>query len=76
MAILRIDQTSTSPAIFDVRESDEFSRSVYMKITRESESGEVRGCNEVFMNATQLELLGKFLIRQADEIRTAQAVRK
>jgi hypothetical protein len=76
MATLRIDQTSTSPTEVNIRESDEYTGSVYMNITHEFLPGEFRGCNEVFMNPSQLESLGKFLIRQADEIRTAQIVRK
>jgi hypothetical protein len=58
-----------------VRESDEYTESVYVRLDRLFPK-ERRGCNEMFLTPSDLEFLGRFLVRQADEIRTAQEFRK
>lgn len=58
-----------------VRESDTYTEDVFVKFEHYISPENIRGVNEMFMTPLQLELLGKFLIRQADEIRTDQAVR-
>ena len=75
MATLRFDSEALASSGVSVRESDIYSGFVYMKLSHENTTGEVRGCNEVFMTPEQLDLLGRFLIRQAEEIHTAQAMR-
>jgi hypothetical protein len=59
-----------------VRESDAYSESVYLRFEHCISPENISGMSEVFMTPLQLEMLGKFLIRRADEIRTEQAVRK
>ena len=61
---------------FEVRESDQYSGMVYMKITRDTKDG-ADPIGEIFLdNATQLDILGSFLIAQAANIRNTQAHRK
>lgn len=57
-----------------VRESDEYTEAVYVKFERHFHD-RLSGCNEFFLTPIQLEQLGRFLIRQADDIRTAQDMR-
>jgi hypothetical protein len=38
--------------------------------------GNVRRTDEVFLTPIRLELLGRFLIRKADELKTAHAMRE
>ena len=72
----RIDSNDTFSTEVTVRESDKYSRDVYIKIERHYVPEEIRGTNEVFMTVTQLEQLGRFLVKQADAIRTEQAMRE
>lgn len=76
MATLRIDSNESFETKVIVRESDEYSEQVYLRLERHYIPEEIRGVNEMFLSPTQLEFLGRFLVRQADEIRTAQAQRK
>lgn len=75
MASLKIDVDSTFDVDVTVRESDKYSKLVLVKLEKNFAPESVHACNELFLTPTQLELLGRFLVRQADEIRTAQAVR-
>jgi hypothetical protein len=75
MTTLRVNSDALNPVEVTVRESDAITKSVFIEITRRSESEGYRACNEMFVTPEQLDLLGRFLIRQADEIRTAQAMR-
>lgn len=75
MAVYRIEQAGSLVTDISVRESDEYSEMVYMNIERHIVPENVRGTNEVYMTPVQLEQLGRFLMKQAEEIRTAQAVR-
>jgi len=59
-----------------VRESDMYTKAAYLKFERNYRPDSIHGCDEMFLTPTQLELIGRFLIRQADEIRTAQAFRE
>lgn len=72
MAQLRIDANETFTIDATVRESDEYSKAVYVRFDRHYIPEDIRGCNEFFLSPVQLEQLGRFLVRQADEIRTAQ----
>lgn len=57
---------------FEVRESDEYSGMIFLKITRDQEP-----IGEVFIeNATQLDILSSFLSRQSTEIRFVQQQRR
>jgi len=75
MALLKLETGSTFDIDVTVRESDEYSKSVFVKFERNYRPDSIHSCNDMFLSPVQLELLGKFLVRQADEIRTAQAVR-
>lgn len=73
MAVYRIEQAGSLVTDISVRESDTYSGMVYINIERHIVPENVRGTNEVYMTTVQLEQLGRFLMKQADEIRTAQA---
>lgn len=75
MAQLRINANDTFTIDVTVRESDEYTESVYVRIDRHMVPEEIRGCNEMFLTPSQIDQLGRFLIRQADEIQTAQVHR-
>jgi hypothetical protein len=76
MAVHTIEQAGSLVTNVTVRESDEYTSQVYMRFDRHIVPENVRGTNEMFMTATQLEALGRFLVKQADEIRTAQSFRE
>jgi hypothetical protein len=75
MAQLRINSNEAFTIDATVRESDEYTQAVYVRFDRHYIPEGVHGCNEFFLTPTQLEQLGRFLVRQADEIRTAQQYR-
>lgn len=76
MAQLRINANSTFTIDVTVRESDEYTESVYVRIDRHMVPEEIRGCNEMFLTPNQVELLGRFFMRQAEEIRMNQLMRQ
>ena len=53
----------------EARKSDDYSDSVFVKLTRNYKNGTVMPCNDMFLTPTQLELLGRYFIRAAEEIR-------
>lgn len=55
----------------EARKSDDYSDNVFIKLTRNYKNGTVMPCGDMFLTPTQLELLGKYFIRQADEVRLA-----
>jgi hypothetical protein len=59
-----------------VRESDEYTKAAYLKLELNYGPENRVGTHELFLTPIQLELMGRFLVRQADEIRTAQAYRE
>ena len=76
MTSLRIDSNESFSTEVTVRESDKYSQAAYVKFERHYIPEEVRGVNEMFMTPNELETLGRFLCRQADEIRRQQNERK
>jgi len=76
MATMQLHTNPNFSLDVTVRESDKYSEAVYLKFEHYISPENIRGVNQMFMTPTQLELIGRFLIRQADEIRTEQAVRK
>ena len=72
MAQLRINVNPTFTLDVTVRESDEYTNSAYLKFEHHMISEEIQGCNEMFITPEHLELIARFLQRQADEIRSAQ----
>jgi hypothetical protein len=75
MASLKIDVDSTFDVDVTVRESDKYSKLVFVKFEKNFAPENMHSCSEMFLTPMQLELLGRFLIRQADEIHTAQEIR-
>lgn len=57
-----------------VSESDQFSKNVCVKFARTSDNDVYNLC-ELYLTPSQLNQLGRFLLKQADEISTAQSVR-
>ena len=76
MAQLRINSNDAFTIDATVRESDEYTESVYVRFDRHYVTEHIRGEHEFFLTPVQLEQLGRFLLRQADEIRTTQEYRK
>lgn len=76
MTTFRIDSNDTFSTEVTVRESDKYSRAVYMRIDRHYIPEEIRGCNEVFLSVDELENLGKFLLQEAKFIRAEQKSEK
>jgi len=76
MATLRLDSNEAMITEVSVNESDAYTRYVYVKFTRDIIPEGIRGCNEMFLTPGQLDLLGRFLVRQAEEIRVAQLHRE
>ena len=75
MSILNLDTAPNCVVAVTVRESDNYTEKVYVSFERHMFQTSTKGCDEMFITPGQLELMGKFLIRQADEIRTAQSQR-
>ena len=59
-----------------VSESNKYDDAVQVKFAHNFGFGKVHRTDEVFLTPIQLELFGRFLIRQADELRTAQAFKE
>ena len=76
MATLRLDGIGNLKTDVFVSESDEYSGLTFLKFTRQIGDYDVHRCDEVFMTTSQLDLLGRFLIRQAAEIRQSQEYRE
>jgi hypothetical protein len=76
MSKLVIESNSMFHTEVIARESDEHSELAYLHLER-IYTGKTSGeAYDLFMTPTQLETLGRFLIRQADKISTEQANRK
>lgn len=76
MAKLRINGTGSLVTEVTVRESDIYSGFAYIKFDKSIVPENIRGCSEMFITPEQLELLGKFFIRQAEEIRQEKLSRE
>ena len=74
MTTLRIDSNESFSTEVTVRESDPYTKAVFVRFERHYIPEEIRGCSEMFMSPTELETLGRFLVTQADKIRTQQAL--
>lgn len=55
--------------------NDGYLDAVQVKFENNFGDGKVHGTDELFLTPNHMELLGKFLIRQADELRTARAMK-
>ena len=76
MSQLRIDANEMFTIDITVRESDEYTERAFVRFERNYIPESRQGCDEMFLTLDQLEGLGRFLCRQADEIRWAQNNRK
>lgn len=76
MAILEQHIHPNFVTTVEVRESDEYTQQVLVKITKQYKDGDIKSSGEMFLSPIQLENLGRFLVRQAEEIKTAQASRE
>lgn len=59
-----------------VRESDKHSKLTHLTFTSVSNAEEPRRCDEMFLTPIQMELIGRFLLREADYINVLQANRE
>lgn len=75
MSTLQLYTSKQAAVNAEVRESDKYSESIFVKFTRTQSPDDNSGCSEMFLTPSQLENLGRFLVKQADEIRTAQQIR-
>lgn len=55
-----------------VTDDDGYSDAVQVKFEHNFGHGKVHGTNNVFLSPNHMELLGSFLIRQADDLRNAR----
>ena len=76
MATLKLDIDSTFDVDVTVRESDKYSQLAFVKFEKNFHPEGIHACNELFLTPTQLDLLGRFFIRQADEMQSIQSLRK
>ncbi len=73
MTTLQINDNPTFISTVTVRESDKYTKDVYVKFERHDVPEEIRGCNEMFISPDELETLGNFLVIKAQEIRNQQS---
>lgn len=76
MSTLNLDTAPNCVVEITVRESDPFTEKAYVSFDRHMFQTSSKGCDEMFLTPSQLDLLGRYLIRQAEEIRQAQEIRK
>lgn len=69
MTILRIKPDNTFEINVTIDLPDEFSKKIHVKFEHHLIPEDYRGCNELFLTVDELDKLGRFLLRQADEIR-------
>ena len=71
MAKLVIDSNPTFTTDVEVRESDKFTESVFVSLKRNFGTTEI-AAGELFLTPSQLDQIGRFFVRQAEEIRQSQ----
>lgn len=76
MSQLRIKTNEMFTLDVTVRESDEHTQDVFVKIERHYRPDSIHGCDEFMMTPAQLEQLGRFFIEQAEHIRIEQSFRE
>jgi len=75
-ATMIIKANDTFTVDVTVSDSNAYDEAVQVKFQHNFGHGKVHRTDEIFLTPIQLELLGRFLIRQADELRTAQSFRE
>lgn len=76
MSTIRISSNETFFTDVSVRESDKYTESVLVRFDRNHIPSQPAEYNEMFLTPLELEALGKFFISCAEEIKTAQTLRK
>ena len=72
MATLILQANKTFTIDVFVSEDNGYTDSVLVKIEQNFGNNEVNRTTEVFLTPNHMELLGRFLIRQADELRNSR----
>jgi hypothetical protein len=75
MSTLVIPANSMFTIDVTARKSDEYSDAAYLKFERKYNPDSPQRCNEMFLTTTQMDQLGRFLVRQAEEIRMNNVVK-
>ena len=75
MTKLTFGDDTTFDLEISVSESDSYSKLIRVQIDKNHGVGKIHGSSEMFLTADQLETLGRFLIRQADDVRSSQEIR-
>lgn len=58
-----------------VGNDDGYTDNILLRFEHNHGEGRVHGADEVYLTPKQLEFVGRFLVRQADELQTARAVK-
>lgn len=72
MAEMRLKTNNTFSTVITVRESDQYSKQVYLKLEADVPDVGLRSCTEHFMNHEELFELGSFLVAQSSKIKHRQ----
>lgn len=72
MTTLQIKPNNDFEINITVKESDEYSKKILVRFDSHLMPEDLRGCNEMFLTVDELEKIGRFLLRQSDEIRAIQ----
>ncbi len=72
MATLNLKSNESFSVDVTVVESDKYTQDALVRIQRNYTDEDIVGYNELFMSPSQLAKLGRFLIKQAEEIEEAQ----
>lgn len=75
MATLQIEANNSFSIDVSARESDEYTRSVYLKFQLNYGPENVTGTHEMFMSTDELRTLGHFLVNEAKMIEMDQKFR-
>lgn len=75
-ATMIINPNAMSTIDVTVGDANKYDNAVQIKIARNFGNGRIHGTDELFLTPIQMELLGRFLVRQADELRSAQAFKE
>lgn len=75
MAILSLPVNNSFSLNVTVRESDIHTEAVYVKTEHYVSENTIRGASEMFMTPAQLDELGRFYIREAENIKREQFYR-
>lgn len=76
MALLKIEGNEMFDVDVTTRESDEYTKKMFLKFELNYNPDKIRAAHEMFLTPAQMDLLGRFLIREAAEVRTAQGNRE